>query len=55
MSLPFNGSVAHLGVTPDQAMKARAALDGADVVHVHEPLTQGLPTPPRGPREAVWW
>lgn len=42
MSLPFNGSVAHLGVTPDQAMKARAALDGADVVHVHEPLTPGV-------------
>lgn len=42
MSLPFNGSVAHLGVTPDQAMKARAAIDGADIVHVHEPLTPGL-------------
>lgn len=42
MSLPFNGSVAHLGVRPDQAMRARAALDGADVVHVHEPLTPGI-------------
>lgn len=42
MSLPFNGSVAHLGVVPDQAMRARAALDGADVVHVHEPLTPGI-------------
>ena len=42
MSLPFNGSVAHLGVLPDQAVKARAALDGADLVHVHEPLTPGV-------------
>ncbi|MDO5677399.1 MAG: glycosyltransferase family 4 protein [Propionibacteriaceae bacterium] len=42
MSLPFNGSVAHLGVRPDQAMRTRAALDGADLVHVHEPLTPGI-------------
>ncbi|MBB1509205.1 glycosyltransferase family 4 protein [Tessaracoccus sp. MC1756] len=42
VSLPFNGSVAHLGVLPDQAMKARAAIDGADLVHVHEPLTPGV-------------
>lgn len=42
MSLPFNGSVAHLGVRPDQAMKARKALDDADIVHVHEPLTPGV-------------
>lgn len=42
MSLPFNGSVAHLGLRPDQAMKARSLLVEADIVHVHEPLTPGL-------------
>lgn len=42
LSLPFNGSVAHLGVTPRQAQQARAALADADVVHVHEPLTPGV-------------
>lgn len=38
----FNGSVAHLAVLPGQARRARRALAGADVVHVHEPLTPGI-------------
>lgn len=37
----FNGSVARLAVAPDQARRAAAAVAGADVVHVHEPLTPG--------------
>ena len=40
--LPFNGSVAHLGLSPAQAAKAREISAGYDLVHVHEPLTPGL-------------
>lgn len=38
----FNGSTANLAVRPAQARAALAALEGADLVHVHEPLTPGL-------------
>lgn len=37
----FNGSTARLAVGPRQSARAREALAGADVVHVHEPLTPG--------------
>lgn len=40
--LPFNGSVARLAMAPRQARLALEATEGADVVHVHEPLTPGV-------------
>lgn len=40
--LPFNGSVANLALAPRQSRRAVALLGGADVVHVHEPLTPGV-------------
>lgn len=40
--LAFNGSVAQLALSPAQTRRAVAALAGADIVHVHEPLTPGL-------------
>ena len=41
VDLPFNGSVARLALRPDQARAALRATTGADLVHVHEPLTPG--------------
>lgn len=38
----FNGSVAELAVRPAQARMAARAVRGADIVHVHEPLTPGI-------------
>ncbi len=40
-SFRFNGSVARLAVGPGQSRRAVEAIAGADVVHVHEPLTPG--------------
>lgn len=40
--LPFNGSTARLALGPRQARRARHLVAGADVVHVHEPLTPGI-------------
>lgn len=40
-ALPFNGSVANLALRPSQSRRAVQLLAGADVVHVHEPLTPG--------------
>lgn len=40
--LPFNGSWARLALSPAQSRRAVRALEGADVVHVHEPLTPGI-------------
>lgn len=37
----FNGSTAQLAVSASQRTAARAAVQGVDVVHVHEPLTPG--------------
>ncbi|AQP47018.1 hypothetical protein BW730_05300 [Tessaracoccus aquimaris] len=42
VALPFNGSVAHLALSPLQARSAIEAVRGFDVVHVHEPLTPGI-------------
>lgn len=42
VALPFNGSVAHLGIGPIQARRAVDLVAGFDVVHVHEPLTPGI-------------
>lgn len=42
VGLRFNGSTARLALHPAQARRARAIAAGADVVHVHEPLTPGL-------------
>lgn len=42
VDLPFNGSVAQLALRPAQARRAVAAIETADVVHVHEPLTPGI-------------
>ncbi len=42
VNLPFNGSVAQLAVLPRQCRAALRAIDDADVVHVHEPLTPGI-------------
>lgn len=42
VDLPFNGSVAQLALRPGQARRAVAAIESADVVHVHEPLTPGI-------------
>ncbi len=38
----FNGSVAQLAMGPRQAAEAVRVARGADVVHVHEPLTPGM-------------
>lgn len=38
----FNGSVAHLAISPSQSRMAVAAVADAEVVHVHEPLTPGI-------------
>lgn len=38
----FNGSVARLAVLPRQVRTAVGAVQQADVVHVHEPLTPGI-------------
>lgn len=40
-ALPFNGSVAHLALRPSQSRRAVELMAGADVIHVHEPLTPG--------------
>lgn len=42
VDLGFNGSVAQLAVRPHQSRQALRAVSGADVVHVHEPLTPGM-------------
>lgn len=42
LALPFNGSVAHLGLDTRQARRAAELVAGFDVVHVHEPLTPGI-------------
>ncbi len=42
IDVPFNGSVAQLAVGPRQRAEALRAIGGADVVHVHEPLTPGI-------------
>ncbi|MGO1383923.1 MAG: glycosyltransferase family 4 protein [Arachnia sp.] len=41
-SLPFNGSVAQLALRRRQRAEAVRFVQGADVVHVHEPLTPGI-------------
>lgn len=38
----FNGSIARLAVRPGQSRRALALVEGADVIHVHEPLTPGI-------------
>jgi len=40
--LPFNGSTARLALGRGQVRAARRAVETADVVHVHEPLTPGV-------------
>ena len=42
IDLPFNGSVAQLAVRRTQCAESLRAVRGADVVHVHEPLTPGI-------------
>lgn len=42
MPLPFNGSTARLALSPLQARRALTIVEGADVIHVHEPLTLGM-------------
>ncbi len=42
INLPFNGSVAQLAVRRRQCAESLRATRGADVVHVHEPLTPGI-------------
>ncbi len=42
VDLRFNGSVAQLALRPGQRVAALRAVRGADVVHVHEPLTPGI-------------
>jgi len=45
VSLPANGSIAPVNVSPRAVLRARRAVatGGFDVVHVHEPFTPGLP------------
>lgn len=42
IDVPFNGSVAQLAVRRGQCVESLRAIRGADVVHVHEPLTPGI-------------
>ncbi len=51
--VPFNGSAAPVALGPGVAARVRAAIEGLDVVHVHEPLVPLVSVAARRSRAAL--
>lgn len=51
--VPINGSAAPIAVGPGVGRRVRAALEGADVVHVHEPFVPAVATAARRVADAA--